>query len=121
MAKAKSGGSAGKELVRLSNGAVEREKGVGSIVVALQSLAVNSAAQYEMVAQWVVRQIEELPAHVEARLRQLTLLRPGTDPPELYDDVRDVIECCTEWAGSRARFNSRTLLHRDQTNLSLEE
>lgn len=122
MAKAKAKPAAGGvRLVRLSNGDVEREDGVGSIVVALQALAVNNAVQYEMVAQWVAGQLDELPGYVEARLRQATLLQPGLDPPVLYDDVKAVIVCCTEWTGKRARFSSRTLLHADQSNLVYEE
>lgn len=106
-----------RKWVRLSNGQVEDENAVGRILLDLRGLALNNPAGFEALAQFVVGQADAVPDYLAARLRALKFAEPGSDPVALYDDVRDVVECCADWRGKRVRFNSDLLFHADQTKI----
>lgn len=101
--------------VRLSNGVVEDERGVGQIMLALRQLAVNKPSYFEAAANFVAGG-EQPPDFVAARLREIKFAKAG-EPLVLYDDVRDVIECCSEWSGKRVVFSSKNLFHQDQSKI----
>ncbi len=103
--------------VRLSNGSIERDSSVGPIMLHLRSIAMNSPAQYELLARFSAELETDLPDYLVAKLRSLKFIKPGDDEVVLYDDVRDVIDCCAQWTGEKVRFDSNSLLHVDQTKI----
>lgn len=109
-----------RKLVRLSNGVVDYEDGIGQILLHLRSLAINNPAQFELLAHFVAGKSDDLPDYLVAKLKKINFLKED-DPPVLYDDVRDVVECCSQWRGNRAYFESMGLFHKNQTNLKLSD
>lgn len=115
MAKPKKKASA-EGWIRLSNGVIEKEVNVGNALLALRYWAVNYPARFEQLAQFVAGTLTELPDPIVAELFRLKFTK-SADGVELYDDVRDVIECCSDWHGRKVRFSSSELMHKDQTNI----
>lgn len=108
--------------VRLSNGEIEKETSVAAILAELRGLAVEHPARFEFLAQFVAGSMDELPDYLLAWLVSRKFVKPDTgDDVEFYDDVRDVIECCADWTGSRCRFDSGQLLHRNQSDIEPPE
>jgi hypothetical protein len=109
--------------IRLSNGAVENEKSVGEIVFHLRTLALNHPAGFDALAKKVAGREVELPDHIEANLRANKLAKPAKPDMliELYDDVQDVISCCSQWVGNKVAFDTKDLLHVNQENIESPE
>lgn len=79
------------KLVRLKNGEFEPETSVGSIMLALRALWTQHRSYFEQLCRWAFAQGEPPPDYQIAALHQLRLLY-CYEPPELYGDVRDVLE-----------------------------
>lgn len=106
--------------VRLSNGVIEKEAGVEAIVAELRGLAMNHPIRFEFLARFVSGHDPDLPDYMVAWLREKKFLQEEADVV-LYDDARDVIECCADWFGQRCKFSTAMLYHKDQSDIEPPE
>lgn len=102
--------------VRLANGEIEPEEGVGSIMVCLRQIETSHPAQFLELAKFSTEQLDELSPTAISLFKKHKLVNEEVQPIALWDDVKDVLDSALEWKGNHVHLGSSPL-HKDQTNV----